>query len=278
MADDLIAETDRNPLALASLASVIDPRRSQELGEWEDAFRNIFQALQSEVPAAIFNGKYPRSLWATMGLAISSLRDDARKLLLLTHTCRVSSVPEEVIRILCTSTKLLGDSAAPFSILRRELESRQLIKISTRSFSSNSCRKQRTWRMHSLQKKYIDQEMRDARDSIFGSLAVARTTVTTTVTSRGQGQLLDGQLESDAVPTALCALYLNEHLAGKAAASIGVPLEVFSKRKRAAIEPLTRLLALSVSDRWTATARGCATQVTILKLFLRGDVFQLTNL
>ncbi|CAM6105901.1 unnamed protein product [Calypogeia fissa] len=254
IADRMIDETDLNLLALASLASVIDRKRSNELSEWEHVSSDFFKF---EVPVALFQKDYPRSLWTTMRLSISSLDEGAQNLLLLTQACAGPSVPEEVIQILYANTKRKG-ALRPFSSVRSELESRQLIKIITFT-SSGLGHPQRTWQMHSLQKRYIEDEMRDARDSIIAAIVVAESTVASTYSGTRNVHILDQP--GKALLNALCALYLDENLPVRATTTMGFPLEVFNKQKRNAIEPVTRLLGQSLSDRWTATARQSATKV-----------------
>ncbi|CAM6105896.1 unnamed protein product [Calypogeia fissa] len=254
IADRMIDETDLNLLALASLASVIDSKRSNELSEWEHVSSDF---LKFEVPVALFQKGYPRSLWTTMRLSISSLDEDARNLLLLTQACAGPSVPEEVIQILYANTKRKG-ALRSFSSVRSELESRQLIKIITFT-SSGLGHPQRTWQMHSLQKRYIEDEMRDARDSVIAAIVVAGSVVASTDSDTRNVHILDQP--GKALVNALCALYLDENLPVRATTTMGFPLEVFNKQKRNAIEPVTRLLGQPLSDRWTRTARQSATKV-----------------
>ncbi|CAM6105895.1 unnamed protein product [Calypogeia fissa] len=294
IADKMICETEFNPLALASLASVIDRElsvdiygalssddsiehilgayfggekqklQSQEVKEWETVSLIFFRALESEVPAELFHGKYPRSLWATTGVNISTLSQDALTLLLLVHAFEGPSVPEEVIRVLFASMKLEEKSRA-FSRCTIELESRQLIKIN--AVPSAGPGLQMNWEVHSLQKRYIEAEMTGARQSILASLAAAGCTLSEgTIVGVKHGIISDNVPNSDhlgdAVVTALCALYLDKQVAGKAAAKMDFPLKHFSKQKRNAIEPVTRLLALpDTNNQTTATARECARKV-----------------
>ncbi|CAM6105900.1 unnamed protein product [Calypogeia fissa] len=233
--------------------------KSQDVKEWETASLIFFRALESEVPEELFHGKYPRSLWATTGVNISTLNQDALTLLLLLHAFEGPSVPEEVIRVLFASMKLEKKSRA-FSRCKIELESRQLIKIN--DVPSAAPGVQRTWEVHSLQKRYIEAEMTGARESILASLAAAGCTLSegTTVGVKngfGSDNVPNSDHLGDAVVTALCALYLDKQVAGKAAAKMGFPLKHFSKQKRNAIEPVARLLALQT----TATVRDCARKV-----------------
>ncbi|CAM6105898.1 unnamed protein product [Calypogeia fissa] len=261
IADRMIDETDLNLLALASLASVIDRKRSNELSEWEHVSSDFIKF--EVIPVALFQKDYPRSLWTTMRLSIKSLDEDARNLLLLTQACAGPSVPEEVIQILYANTKRKG-ALRPFSSVRSELESRQLIKIITFT-SSGLGHPQRTWQMHSLQKRYIEDKMRDARDSVIAAIVVAGSVVASTDADTRNVHILDQP--GKALVNALCALYLDESLPVRATMTMGFPLEVFNKQKRNAIEPVTRLLGQSLSDRWTATARQSATKVFLSYIY-----------
>ncbi|CAM6099099.1 unnamed protein product [Calypogeia fissa] len=294
ISDKMICETEFNPLALASLASMIDHElsddfgawtgddelsdyisgawssaekqklQSQEVKEYETASLIFFRALESEVPAELFHGKYPRSLWATTGVNISTLNQDALTLLLLVHAFEGPSVPEEVIRVLFASMKLEEKSRA-FSRCTIELQSRQLIKIN--AVPSAGPGVQMTWEVHSLQKRYIEAEMTGARESIFASLvaagcALSDGTIVGVKNGFGSENVPNSDHLGDAVVTALCALYLDKQVAGKAAAKMGFPLKHFSKQKRNAIEPVTRFLALAdTNNQTTATARDCARKV-----------------
>ncbi|CAM6099097.1 unnamed protein product [Calypogeia fissa] len=276
VANKMIRATEFNPLALATLrfkrGAVMRKKKlqSQKLKQWETASTIFFRALESEVPAELFHVKYPRSLWATTGVNISTLSQDALSLLLLVRAFEGPSVPEEVIRVLFTSMKLEKSSA--FSLSTIELERRHLIKIS--SFPLVALGLQRNWQVHSLRKRYIEEEMKGAKAKMFASLAAAKYTISEGKIVRGQDafgspdrrldNVPNSEQPGDAVVTTLCALYLDKHVAGKAAVKMGLPLEQFSKQKRDAIEPVTRLLALPVtSNQTTATARDCATKVTI---------------
>ncbi|CAM6126753.1 unnamed protein product [Calypogeia fissa] len=242
--DALIANTDNQPLALATLGGIIDKDRRETVEEWTRLLGDISRSLKSDtIPCSLFAVDYPRSLWHTLRLVITTkLREGARNLLLLAHAFSEPVVPEAVIWLLFN--RVQGDKET-FSDLRKELDDRQFVTIVEDQFS---IKPKRTWHVDSLQKLYIENEveMRRARDSVLDSLIDAGATV---------------RQPEDDVLLHLVALYLKEDLAKKAAAKIGSD-DSYTYRTVLRKKLWVRVLALArpLTARWTQYDRANAMQ------------------
>ncbi|CAM6094342.1 unnamed protein product [Calypogeia fissa] len=263
VAHQIIAATQGNPLALASVTVAIDHNRCDEIAQWEVASQNSLKLLQSSDTAYVFGVQYSRSFWSATRLAIESLTEDAQNLLILLHMCEAPAVPEEVLQILYRS---LGGQAGfdAFERSRKELESKGWVKITT-----DDLRQQRSWSVYSLQKMFIEDEMSDDKETRLKlckerMLRMLATEAADTNIEAGHDTNSTTTIsfqEDNRVQLSLCALYFHEEYSRKTSSKIDVLVNQRNNLRRTAIEPITRLLALPVSKWWTKAAQVSAKQV-----------------
>ncbi|KAG6544592.1 hypothetical protein Mapa_014014 [Marchantia paleacea] len=198
-----------------------------------DAERDVLKLLHYvEETAPNLNKKYPRTFWASMKVCVGSMPEEAQKLLLLAAMCEGPSVPEEVLRIMCESTKLLRGAA--FNKLRNDLEQKSLVVIDTQVLpwaDAISQLTQRRWSLHRLQKQFLRHEMSQEAEA-FADMFLGE--------SGDDADMLD--TEDAKLFKVLCALYFEKSLAKRAAAKWGISFRNFSERRRLAIEPLEWLI------------------------------------
>ncbi|CAM6094350.1 unnamed protein product [Calypogeia fissa] len=258
VAHKMIKGTEGNPLALASVARAIDWERVDELVEWEAASQDFLTLLQSDVTTFTLGMPYSKSFWTTTKLSIHSLKKDARKLLVLLYLCEAPSVPEEVLNLLYRSA-VFSDGSETFEMSRAALKNRGLVMI--RSQSLDNHRKEYSWSLHSLHKSFIEKEMKEEKVAMLEVLG--RTSHGTNVEAGLEMKnTSEFSVEDDSrVRISLCALYFNKQHTRELALQMGfIPNELKTLRRNV-IEPITRLLAQPVSDRWTKSAQSSAQQV-----------------
>ncbi|KAL3695792.1 hypothetical protein R1sor_009868 [Riccia sorocarpa] len=228
LADRLIEETEALPLAAAALANAISRKRASDIEGWINAERDIVKLIRYvEETTPDMNKVYPRTFWMCMKVCVGSLSEEAQKLLLLIALCEGPSVPEDVLRIICETSKLLGEAA--FNKLRSDLEEKALISIETQALPwAEACSEftQKKWSLHRLQKQFLRCELSEdvtfLLELLFGETG-----------SPHSNSYQDSNLRS-----VLCALYFDKSLCKKA----GISSENFTARARLAIEPLTWLI------------------------------------
>lgn len=250
-AKKIIEKCQGHPLALATIATAIDSDRSDDLEEWDGVYDNFLHVLHStEDTASILGKKHSKSFWTTMQLSIQSLGVNARKLLILVHMCAGPSVPEEVLRSLYTRAVVQADFEA-FNKARRELASRDLIKI---------IHNVKSWlTLGPLLNLFMEKEMKDGKESMFTVLVPGPSNTE----SIGKPDInADFVRNNDAmIQTAICALYFDKPFSARAASNMDIPSDRLNDLRRNAIEPITRLLGRSISERWTAASQASAEQV-----------------
>ncbi|CAM6094346.1 unnamed protein product [Calypogeia fissa] len=260
VAHQMVVATQGNPLALASVAVAIDHNRCDEIAQWQAASQNLLKLLQSSDRAFMFGVQYSRSFWSATRLAIESLTEDARNLLIILHMCEAPAVPEEVLQILYCSV----GCQAGFERSRKDLESKGWVKIST-----DDLRQQRSWSVYSLQKMFIEDEMSDDKETRLKlckerMLRMLATQADDTNIEAGDDTNSTTTIsfeEDNRVQLSLCALYFHEEYSRKTSSKIDVLVNQRNNLRRTAIEPVTRLLALPVSKWWTKAAQVSAKQV-----------------
>lgn len=151
------------------------------------------------------------------------------------------------------------------------MKSRGLVKIRSDSFEYRDHRKQYSWSAHSLQQSFIEDEMSDHKETMLkkckervlnklasqsndtSMLAGVETKTTTDFSAEAERMVL----------LSLCALYFQEQYSEKAALNLDILPNRLNNLRRDAIEPITLLLALPLSERWTKAAQWSAKQVSL---------------
>ncbi|KAL2643278.1 hypothetical protein R1flu_010865 [Riccia fluitans] len=235
IADSMIAQTDRNPLALASMATAISTRRRTDRKEWKASATELFmsmEATQNQI-SNLTMMMHPRSFWATMRLSLKSLSEGALELLLLTSMFEGPSIPEEVVQIVYSHYKQTNKGAIMFHRWRNELEDNgSMLKTTMYDLlpnSSGASDVMRTnWSLHVLHKGFVVVEMEEEIRSSFDFML-----------------RMSDSLENDheRLVFLLCALYLDEEYAQRALRKLGYNESILrNKARRTAIEPLLYLL------------------------------------
>ncbi|KAL2629197.1 hypothetical protein R1flu_013883 [Riccia fluitans] len=169
VSENMIQQADNNPLALASLAMTIQNSRIDDIEEWQNTAKAHLDLLTLDEMdgAPVFDGKKPKSFWATMKLVRQSLPSDAQELFILSSIFEGPSTPESVVKILygwhCHKH---GSKIYLFTRWRNELknngsmlrvENEVIIETNSADLEKVS---QRTWSLHSLHKSFVRSEMK----------------------------------------------------------------------------------------------------------------------
>ncbi|CAM6111200.1 unnamed protein product [Calypogeia fissa] len=260
VAHKMIKGTEGNPLALASVARAIDYNRSDELEEWEAAAQHFLRMLQSKPTTFTLGMPYSKSFWLATQLSIQSLTKDARSLLILLHMCKATSVPEEVLHIWYDSAIYPGGFET-FEMSRAALNNKGLVKISHQTQEYDTQRKQYSWSAHSLQKLFIDNEMSNEKETMLKLLAWASDDKSDEVGVEMRRTIDFAAEEDKKLRFSLCVLYLKQEYIKETTLGTGIVRERLNNLRRNAIEPITRLLAVPISERWTRSAQSSAKQI-----------------
>ncbi|CAM6111202.1 unnamed protein product [Calypogeia fissa] len=260
VAHKMIKGTEGNPLALASVARAIDYNRSDELEEWEAAAQHFLRMLQSKPTTFTLGMPYSKSFWLATQLSIQSLTKDARSLLILLHMCKATSVPEEVLHIWYDSAIYPGGFET-FEMSRAALNNKGLVKISHQTQEYDKQRKQYSWSAHSLQKLFIDNEMSNEKETMLKLLAWAADHKSDEVGVEVRSTIDFAAEEDKKLRFSLCVLYLKQEYIKETTLGTGIVRERLNNLRRNAIEPITRLLAVPISERWTRSAQSFAKQI-----------------
>ncbi|CAM6096965.1 unnamed protein product [Calypogeia fissa] len=258
VAQKMIKGTEGNPLALASVARAIDSNRSDELEEWEVASQKFLRMLWSNLTTFTLGMPYSKSFWLATQLSIQSLTKDARSLLILLHMCEATSVPEEVLHIWYDSAIYPGGSET-FEMSRAALNNKGLVKISHQAQEYDRQRKQYSWSAHSLQKLFIEHEMSNEKETMLKLLARPSDDKHDEAEMRNTKDF--SAEEEKKLWFSLCALYLTQEYIKETPLGTGILPEKLNNLRRNAIEPITRLLAVPVSERWTRSVQSSAKQI-----------------
>ncbi|CAM6101934.1 unnamed protein product [Calypogeia fissa] len=260
VAHKMIKGTEGNPLALASVARAIDSDRSDELEEWEAASQHFLRMLQSKPTTFTLGMPYSKSFWIATQLSIQSLTKDAQSLLILLHMCEAPSVPEEVLHIWYDSAIYPGGSET-FETSRAALSNKGLVKISYQMQEYDTQRKQYSWSAHSLQKLFIEHEMSNGKETMLKLLARASDDDSDEVGVEMRSTIDFCAEKEKKLWSSLCALYLTQEYIKETTWGTGILPEKLNNLRRNAIEPITRLLAVPISERWTISAQSSAKQI-----------------
>ncbi|CAM6088072.1 unnamed protein product [Calypogeia fissa] len=256
IADDIIQASESNPLILANLALAINGERATDVGEWElkrNALLEFLEAEGHDVGPVRFDVKYPRSVAASMMVAVNSLEPEAKSMLFLASLCEGPSVPENVVRAFFKSAY---GHLASFVKWADYLEDHSLIRIQTQTVPGSSvyCR---TWSIHGTRKHFILKEKADVTYIISTMLNLNNTA--------GHGTDVD-------LVGALCDIYMEKSLLPEFRKDSHLsPAD--ATRLKSSIEPLVWMLQLpsGKEEDWQQEAHLHARQV-ILRYVGQGDL------
>lgn len=281
IARKIIEEADRNPLALACLASHFafsDDDDKTDQRAWQDAYSE-WDKLLSNREEKIVLGSTPRSLWTAMKLCIDTLQTkDARKILFVMYGCNGEFVPEALLRILHARIKTPSSS---FIKSTNELVMRKLLKPAIKSNPKDyGGGESRGWSLRSLVKHYIEQQMAKGEDIaeeirfVIGELVGDEELAPKSRTQWRHAPETE-QIESEdrkaRVAMVLCALYFDPSLTGMyeivvkamTRANISYSSDNFNDLRLQVLEPIVQLLDKPTDEYWKESELCCVREVIV---------------
>lgn len=214
IADKIIEATDRNPLALSSVAGQLG---STEHDPWQNAYLNLSDLLDKGVHPVVLGETASRSLFTSIKLILDSVRPDAKLLLFLIYACKGDSVPNKVLKLLYSAM----DRSLPFILSVADLTARDLMlfRHNTLGLGEDQTHGQLEQQSSacscpSLVKLYILKACQEEVRSTFGALFA------------GGGSKLTDKFKPDfeiqrvRLTIALCAFYFDRTHADKIVADI----------------------------------------------------------
>ncbi|CAM6096016.1 unnamed protein product [Calypogeia fissa] len=230
IADKMITATDRNPLALACLASNF--AYTQDKGNkryWQDAWSELSRLLDNKEMAIVAgqnDNPTPRSLWGAMKLCIDSLetKEEAKRTLFVMYACKGESVPEEVLRILCAGMNM---SSCTFNRAKDELCMRELLKCTDDALASKMDLDNSplpAWSLLSLVKLYLERYVAGVQEfsAVIGALlgddkfspetsSKHKEQCQTEIVLETESETGPGESDEMRINIILCALYFDRH-------------------------------------------------------------------
>ncbi|CAM6099872.1 unnamed protein product [Calypogeia fissa] len=122
-------------------------------------------------------------------------------------------------------------------------------------------RKQYSWSAHSLHKLFIEHEMSNEKETMLKLLARPSDDKHDEAGVQMRNTIDFSAEEDKKLWFSLCALYLTQEYIKETPLGTGILPEELNNLRRNAIEPVTRLLAVPISERWTRSAQSSAKQI-----------------
>ncbi|CAM6096981.1 unnamed protein product [Calypogeia fissa] len=141
---------------------------------------------------------------------------------------------------------------------RAALSNKGLVKISHQTQEYDMHRKQYSWSAHSLHKLFIEDEMRNDKETMLNLLARAADHKSDEVGVEMRSTI-DSSAEQD--KKLRFSLYLKQEYIKETTLGTGIPHERLNNLRRNASEPVTRLIAVRMSEHWTRSAQSSAKQI-----------------
>ncbi|KAL2636033.1 hypothetical protein R1flu_007512 [Riccia fluitans] len=241
--NDIIKKLDNNPLLLTDIAMTINREKREDVDEWRAARENLLDLIFKEnVVTFGLLSAYPRCAPCTMTMALDSLPEEAKTLLLLVAVCRGPTVPEVILRILFK--KHVGSLLKWFEC-KKLLEARELVRVHAKSSTIT------TWSIHPMRKKFVIEKRRTELAWIMECMF-------------RDSDLLDGILytERERLLAVVCVFYGNKYTS-----EIGFQKLKFrfdnSEIRRLAVEPILWLLDPDFRTDWKGKSYVLARQALL---------------
>ncbi|BBN11314.1 hypothetical protein MPTK1_5g10840 [Marchantia polymorpha subsp. ruderalis] len=240
IADDIIQKLDSNPLLLTDIAMTISRQRREDVEEWRAAKENLLDLIFKEnVVTFGLQSNYPKCAPCTMTMALNSLPDEPKTLLLLVAACRGPTVPEVVLKMLFK--KHVG-RLLRFYEWKKLLEERDLVRIQDKNSTNTS------WSVHTMRKKFTLEKRRSELVWIMECMF-------------RESDQLDGILytEEERLLASVCALYGDDKVSEIGFQKLKVRFDIGEVR-RIAMEPIMWLLDVEPQVDWKRRAYRLARQ------------------